>query len=147
MGKQANRVYEKWPDYNQISEIVGYRIDPPNSKLLTPQPSNTNLRRKHTKSTGFPTASKQIKNLVGLKASSNRQQTPKNKKSSQINLIPTIVEQPVVPPPKPPIKKPESKLPTILCPSSSAYSSHIQTRQWLVRNHFSTNAMRTLPLL
>lgn len=145
--KQANRVYEKWPDYNRISDIVGYRIDPPNSKLLTPQPSNTSPRRKHTKSTGFPTASKQIKNLVGLKVSSNRQQSSKNKKSSTINLVPTIVEQPAAPPPPPPMKKSQSKLPTILCPSSPAYSSHIQTRQWLVRNHFSTNAMRTLPLL
>jgi hypothetical protein len=27
------------------------------------------------------------------------------------------------------------------------YSNRIQTRQWLIRNHFSSNAIRTLPLI
>lgn len=148
MEKQANRVYEKWPDYNQISDIVGYRIDPPSSKLLTAQPADKNSRRKPTKANRFPTAMKQLKNLAGLKGSPTRQQTPKSKKSKESNRVPTIVEPPTASPPKPPpIKDNQPKLPTILCPSSPAYSSHIQTRQWLVRNHFSNNAMRTLPLL
>ena len=146
--KKANRVYEKWPDYNQISDIVGYRIDPPVSKTPTSRPAGSMPRRKHTKSTAFPTASKQIKNVVGLKPPTARHQLSKNKKSNKINLEPIIPEQLPPPPPAPLLKTPiKPKLPTVLCPSSSAYSSHVQTRQWLVQNHFSTNAMRTVPLL
>jgi hypothetical protein len=154
--KRANKVYEKWPDYNEISEIVGYRIDPPPSKTVTSnsvssRPSDTTIQRKKNKS-GFSTTSKQIKSVVNLSSSATRRQSSKNKKSTKTDITPIIImdkPSPTIPkiPLDDPTKEIKSKLPNILCPSSKIYSNRIQTRQWLIKNHFSSNAIRTLPLL
>ncbi len=149
--KKVNRVYEKWPDYNQISDIVGYRIDPPVSKTLSPTVTSDKLsQQKSNKSAGVSTSFKRVKNVIGLNPLLARRQSSKNKKTNKSEIIPIIIDPPPPPPPmtaKPPVKDNRPKLPTLLCPSSTAYSSRIQTRQWLIRNHFSSNATRTLPLL
>lgn len=148
--KRANKVYEKWPDYDHISEIVGYRIDPPISKIntsnsITSRPSDTIAQRKRDKSAGFSTKSKQIKTLVRLNQPPTRRQSSKTKKSANTEaIVPIIIDKPI---PKTPIKDTKPKLPNILCPSSISYSNRIQTRQWLTKNHFSSNAVRTLPLI
>ncbi|CAF1445527.1 unnamed protein product [Adineta steineri] len=143
--KRANKVYEKWPDYNQISEIVGYRINPPSSKLITSKtilsrPSNTNNQQKRTTSNKLPTVSKQ-------KKTSSRTIQQKSSKS----IIPsTTIEKPLspeLPPPPQPVKEVQPILPNLLCPSSLTYSHRIRTRQWLIKHNFSSNTIRTLPLL
>jgi hypothetical protein len=156
--KRANKVYEKWPDYNQISEIVGYRIDPPPSKVITTDssisahPTDVITQRKRNKSTGFPTASKQVKNVISLNRSSKQRESPKLKKSKKPDITPPVVIDKPAPtiekvPIQIPIKEHKPKLPNILCPSSMTYSNRVQTRQWLIKYHFSSNAIRTLPLL
>ena len=83
LNKQTNRVYEKWPDYDHISQIVGYRIEPPPplkpvlSNSLASRPSQSNSQRKSNKSTGFSNASKQIKTALGLSASPARRRSSK----------------------------------------------------------------------
>jgi len=140
--KRANKVYEKWPDYNRISEIVGYRINPPESKIITSKskssrPSNPINRPKRNTSTKLPPTSKQKK---------TQRKTAKSKKT---DVTPVIIDKPLSPTidMNNPIKEIQPKLPTILCPSSIAYSNRIQTRQWLIKTNFSSNTIRTLPLL
>ncbi|CAF4879085.1 unnamed protein product [Rotaria sp. Silwood1] len=154
--KRANKVYEKWPDYNQISEIVGYRIEPKQSKIITSdaissRPSLTRNQRKRNTAIRFPTTSKQIKNVMSLNPSSTRQKLSKIKQATQTDVTPIIIDQPALPIEHVPstnlIKEIKPKLPTILCPSSVAYSNRVQTRQWLIKNNFSSNSMRTLPLM
>jgi hypothetical protein len=151
--RRANKVYEKWPDYDHISEIVGYRIDPPppktiTSKSISSRPSDTITQRKRNKTTGFSTASKQIKSLISLNPSPAKRQTLKNKKSIKTDATPIIIEKPIAKIPlNNPIKDNKPKLPNILCPSSIMYSDRIKTRQWLIKNDFSSNSIRTLPLL
>jgi len=151
--RRANKVYEKWPDYDHISEIVGYRIDPPPPKTITSQPissrpSDTTTQRKRNKTTGFSTASKQVKSLISLNASPGKRQLLKNKKSIKTDATPIIIEKPIPKIPfNNPIKETKPKLPNILCPSSIMYSNRLQTRQWLIKNHFSSNSIRTLPLI
>jgi len=151
--KKANKVYEKWPDYYHISEIVGYRIDPPppktvTSKSISSRPSDTITQRKRNKTTEFSTASKQVKNLISLNPSPAKRQLLKNKKSIKTDATPIIIEKPIPKLPlNNPIKETKSKLPNILCPSSIMYSNRIQTRQWLIKNDFSSNSIRTLPLI
>jgi hypothetical protein len=63
-----------------------------------------------------------------------------------------LKNQPVDEPPviqKPPVlissvNEIKPKLPSILCPSSKIYSKRIQTRQWLIKNYFSS---QTIPLI
>ena len=156
--KRANKVYEKWPDYNQISEIVGYRIDPPPPNQITSNSTSSHRcafpsLQKPNKSIDFSTASKQIKNAINL----NPPQTPprrkisKTKQSKKINEVsPTIGKSlPIIEKilSNNPIGKVKPTLPAILCPSSKSYSVRIQTRQWLMKNNFSSNAIRTLPLI
>ena len=138
--KRANKVYEKWPDYNQISEIVGYRINPPSPKIITSKskssrPSNAINRLKRNSSTEQNKTSSRTK-----------QKSPKSKKPD--------VTLPIIDKPPSPIiekvlinKEIQPKLPNILCPSSITYSNRIRTRQWLIKNNFSLNTIRTLPLL
>ncbi|CAF4638572.1 unnamed protein product [Rotaria sp. Silwood1] len=154
--KRANKVYEKWPDYNQISEIVGYRIEPKQSKIITSdaissRPSLTRNQRKRNTAIRFPTTSKQIKNVMSLNPSPTRQKLSKIKQATQTDVTPIIIDQPALPIEHVPstnlIKEIKPKLPTILCPSSVAYSNRVQTRQWLIKNNFSSNSMRTLPLM
>ncbi|CAF2487710.1 unnamed protein product [Rotaria sp. Silwood2] len=154
--KRANKVYEKWPDYNQISEIVGYRIDPTPSKIITSdslssRPSLTRNQRKRNTTIGFPTTSKQIKNVMSLNPSPTRRKLSKIKQSIKTDVTPIIIDQPTSSIEKiltiNPIKETKPKLPSILCPSSVSYSNRIKTRQWLMKNNFSSNSMRTLPLI
>ena len=152
LNKQTNRIYEKWPDYDHISQIVGYRIEPPPplkpvlSNSLASRPSQSNSQRKSNKSTGFSNASKQIKTALGLSASPARRRSSKLQSISQLDLAPVIID-----PPKPlqiiPPKEIKPRLPTYLCPSSANYSHRAQTRQWLIKNNFSSSACRARPLI
>lgn len=151
LDKQVNRVYEKWPDYDHISQIVGYRIEPPLSKTvmsnsISSRPSQSNIRRKSNKSSSFSSASKQVKTVLGLNSSPNRRRSSKFPSIPQLDLTPIIIDQP-----KPlqidPPKDLKPQLPTCLCPSSLNYSHRIQTRQWLIKNNFSPSTSRTRPLL
>jgi len=154
--KRANKVYEKWPDYNHISEIVGYRIDPPSSKIITSnsissRPSGAIGQRKRSTLTGLPTTSKQIKNVTNLHPSPTRRESLKTKKPTKTDLTPIIsdksspiIEKVLI---HNPIQEIKPKLPNILCPSSISYSKRIQTRQWLMKNNFSSHPIRTPPLL
>ncbi|CAF0903327.1 unnamed protein product [Rotaria sordida] len=154
--KRANKIYEKWPDYNQISEIVGYRIDPSPSKIITSdsissRPSATRNQRKRNTTLAFPTTSKQIKNAMSLNPSPTRRKPSKIKQSIKTDITPIIIDQSLPSIEQVltinPIKEIKPKLPNILCPSSVAYSNRIQTRQWLIKNNFSSNSIRTLPLI
>ncbi|CAF2237147.1 unnamed protein product [Rotaria magnacalcarata] len=151
--KRANKVYEKWPDYNQISEIVGYRINPssknkPTSDAVPSGPSTSRGKRKTP--TRFPGASKQIKNLISLNSTSMRRNLSKAKQPMQSNMTPATNDKSslgIEPLKNTPAKEIKPKLPNIICPSSIAYSSRAQTRQWLLKHNFSGNAMHTVPLL
>ncbi|CAF3664459.1 unnamed protein product [Rotaria socialis] len=151
--KRANKVYETWPDYNQISEIVGYRINPspekkPTSDAVPSDPSASRSKRKA--SIRFPAASKQIKNLISLNSTSIRRNLSKAKQPLQTNMTPATNDKSslgIEPLKNTPAKEIKPKLPNIICPSSVAYSSRAQTRQWLLKHNFSGNAMHTVPLL
>ena len=151
--KRTNKVYEKWPEYNQISEIVGYRINPspakkPTSNTVPADPSASPSKRK--KSIGFSAASKQIKNLISLNSTSIKRNPTKRKQSTQTNVIPETNDKSSLafePLKIMPAKEIKPKLPNIICPSSTVYSNRAQTRQWLLKHNFSGNAMHTVPLL
>ncbi|UJR37437.1 hypothetical protein I4U23_030140 [Adineta vaga] len=141
LDKRTHRVYEKWPDYNQISEIVGYRIDPPPPKVITSniissRPSKSTNQQKRNSSTKTSTIPKQ-------KKTSDRKLQKNNLASTVINKLPPSPEISLTQP----IEVIKPKLPNLLCPSSLAYSQRIRTRQWLTKHSFSSDPIRTLPLL
>ncbi|CAF4241362.1 unnamed protein product [Rotaria sp. Silwood2] len=127
--KRVNKVYEKWPDHTQISQIIGHSIEkfPPISTLN--QPIN---KTKSNKSNRFVDAIKQMKNR-----SSIQRHLLKDKSIDESRMNETLALNIL-------IKEMQPKLPLILCPSSIYYSKQIQTRQWLCKNYSST---RTLPLI
>lgn len=155
--RRSNKVYEKWPDYNEISEIVGYRIDPPPLKVTTlntsiSRPSGTRGQRKRSSAIGFPMASKQIKNMVSLNPSPTRVKVSKVKQTTKTEPAPITIDKlpesnDLIRVNNPIIQENKPKLPTFLCPSSAAYSSRTLTRQWLMKNNFSSNVSRTIPLV
>ena len=148
--KRTHRVYEKWPDYDQISHIVGYRINPPESKKLDASSNRRSAaaagvdHRKPTSLARLAVASKQIKAMHSLNRSSARRHPSKEEKSSRDLLaVPARIDEvPVIRP----VKRTTDILPTLVCPSSLLYSHRIRTRQWLISNNFSLNSRRTLPL-
>ena len=150
--KRAHRVYEKWPDYDQISHIVGYRINPPESKKLDAPSVRRSAaaaagvdHRKPTSLARLASASKQIKAMNSLKPSSARRHPSKDKKSPRDPPAPpTLIEEVPV---QRPVKETTDIFPTLVCPSSLIYSQRIRTRQWLMSNNFALNSRRTLPLV
>lgn len=110
--KRANRVYEPWPDYTEISRIVGYRIEKP--QIIPPSPVIEPSPPKRKKSLRFANAVQRVQTLT------------------------RIEKKPIECPPPPP-RKISPKLPTLLCPSSRSYSKRIQTRQWLLKNDFTSH--------
>lgn len=116
---------------------------------LTPtRPSGAHGKRKT--SLGFPAALKQVKNIVSLNLASARRKASKTKQMLQNDITPTLTEKPLDDKSRGNIdsaKEAKLKLPNSLCPSSAAYSSRVQTRQWLMKHDFSINATRTLPLI
>jgi hypothetical protein len=151
--KRLHRVYEPWPDYDHISRLVGYRIDRPLSKVLMPTTDSSRSRagmkqRKPITSTRFNTAGKQIKTMLNLNVSSARSISSKVKRSTKHELPSILPEQvSVIVEPIQCQRVPSPQLPTFLCPSSMIYSQRIRTRQWLMKNNFTTYASRTVPLL
>lgn len=131
--KRANKVYEKWPDYTEICEILGYRIEKiPSIQTSSPPTSQPVLEtnpKKRKKTTKFANAAKQVKDM------------PTAEREILKNIPMTIPKLPIV---RKPIKSNEPKLPSYFCPSSKLYSKRIQTRQWLLKNSFSP---QTLPLI
>jgi hypothetical protein len=133
--KRVNKVYEKWPDYTQISQIVGYHVEKVPPISTSSRPSNANGQKKRNKSTRFTDTVKQVKNMTLTQRDLLKSQT--------LNEYP-VIEKVVVPNLNKEIKP---KLPSILCPSSMKYSKRIQTRQWLIKSDFSSSSSCTLPLI
>ncbi|CAF0927786.1 unnamed protein product [Adineta ricciae] len=141
LDKRTHKVYEKWPDYNQISEIVGYRIDPPAPKVIT-----SNI----TPSRPSKTRSQQKRNSSTKLSITPKPKQPSGRKSQKDTLIPIVVEEPSLILEVPSVKATEEikpNLPDLLCPSSIVYSQRVRTRQWLMKHNFSCNPIQTLPLL
>lgn len=139
--KRAHKVYEKWPDYEQISQIVGFRIDPPKPKVSMPTESHSTTKKRNS-SSRLVAATKQIKTIVNLNVAATR----------RMKTTEPIPEQPLMPPVGPMMIHFESamsavpRLPSSFCPSSMIYSQRIRTRQWLLKTNFAEHAMRTSPL-
>ena len=112
--KRANRVYEPWPDYREISRIVGHRIEKP--QIIPPSPVIEPSPSKRKKSLRFVDAVLQVQTL-------------------------TLIEKKPIESPPPPPRKTSPKLPALLCPSSPSYSKRIQTRQWLLKNDFTSHRL------
>ena len=127
--KRTNRVYEQWPDYTEISRIVGYPIQkPPPPRLPSPIPEPPPEAVKGKKSLRFIKAVKQIQQLSLLEKPPSPPPPP---------------PPPIILPPPIPVKL-VPQLPPLLCPSSISYSKRLQTRQWLINNH---SARQSLPLI
>lgn len=124
--KRANRVYEQWPDYPEISQIVGYRIEKPVPIVPpSPQPVVQIDQKKGKKSSRFANVAKKVQNMSTIE--------------KEIVISKPISEQPII---EKFIRKEEiqPKLPTFLCPTSELYSKRIRTRQWLLKNDFSSQS-------
>jgi hypothetical protein len=124
--KRRNKVYEKWPDYTQISQIVGYRIEkPPPIEISSPADVKIN-QKKQKKSIRFVDATKQITNMAAIERDVLINKPIDEQKIPVLNTSPEEIKP---------------KLPSILCPSSKNYSKRIQTRQWLTKNFFSPQTL------
>ena len=154
--KRVHKVYEQWPDYNHISQIAGYRIDPPASKIELTNSASSRAsagggQRKRTPSSRLISATKQIKSIMNLNATPARREPSKTKitsKTEPLTTLAVLAEKPPIiiePMLSPSMQQP--KLPTCLCPSSLLYSQRIRTRQWLLQTNFARYAPRTLPLI
>ncbi len=112
---------------------MGYRIEkkPP---IPTPSPPVVEInQKKGKKSTRFANAAKQIKDMPSIKRDALK---------SQPIVEPPVIQKPLIL--NSSVKEIKPKLPSILCPSSKSYSKRIQTRQWLIKNYFSS---QTIPLI
>ena len=139
--KHANKVFENWPDYNEISQIVGFRIEPPKVKLSTTT-DGRGATKKGNSSSRLVAATKQITRLVNLNAIATRRPKASEGQSEKVPLLSDVMAIRVAPPPST-----SPRLPSSLCPSSMIFSQRLETRQWLLRNNFSQHATRTCPLL
>ena len=141
--KRTHQVYEKWPDYNEISRIVGYRIDPPPLK----QPASQTIS---SRPSAMKNAAKRISMVKQVKNTTFRlsSSTTKNKRLLKMETIDKEVNPPVI------IVEPKAKkednipqLPGPFCPTSMLFSQRIQTRRWLLKTNFSEHSIRTVPLI
>ncbi|CAF3206061.1 unnamed protein product [Rotaria socialis] len=131
--KHTNKVYDKWPDYTEINQMLGFPIQKFPSVAAKPKrPTNIPHRKKQNKSNRFVDAIKQIQNR-----SSNQRNLLKNKFLEEFPMNGKLVVHHTS-------KEADSTLPPLVCPLSVYYSKRIRTRQWLCQNDFST---RTLPLI
>jgi hypothetical protein len=134
--KRANKVYEKWPDYTEISQIVGYRIEKTPQIITPPSPPVVEITQtKRKKSTRFANTAKQVKDMSSIEREILIDKPVDEPSPPLIHKAPIII---------PSIKEIKPKLPSFICPSSKIYSKRIQTRQWLIKNYFSP---QTLPLM
>jgi hypothetical protein len=117
------------------------------SDSMSRRPSDKITQRKRIKSTGFDTTPKERKSITSLNPSPTRRQSLKPKALTKTDTAPPMIDKPSPIIEKVSFEETKLKLPNILCPSSIMYSNRIQTRQWLIKNHFSSNSIRTLPLL
>ncbi|CAF4392109.1 unnamed protein product, partial [Rotaria magnacalcarata] len=131
--KHTNKVCDKWPDYTEINQILGFPIQKfPSIAAKSNRPTNIPHRKKQNKSNRFVDAIKQIQNR-----SSNQRNLLKNKCLEEFPVNNKLAVHDTS-------KETDYKLPPLVCPSSLYYSKRIRTRQWLCQNDFST---RTLPLI
>jgi hypothetical protein len=121
--KRKNRVYQPWPDYPEISRIVGYRIEKP-ALIVPPTPPVVQIEpKKGKKPSRFANVAKKVQNL-----STDEKEVIKSK---PIIEEPIVIEQ---------IIRKEPKLPALICPTSEFYSKRIRTRQWLIKNDFTSQS-------
>lgn len=135
--RRLNKVYDKWPNYDEISEIVGFRIEPKAKKTLPKENSSRTGRNR--------SLSRQIKSSLVFKQIG----VNKKKKTTKIDL--PIVEQEeekakIIVAPVEPKKDIVVRLPTSLCPSSLSFSQRLETRRWILKTDFRAPSTRTIPV-
>ncbi|CAF0750136.1 unnamed protein product [Didymodactylos carnosus] len=132
-------VYEEWPNIEQISKILGYKIQ---QKSMTPavveKKSSSPLVTGRSKRHALTSAAKRLKRETNPPLSRN--DPPTLSSLAVLGSSPVVMNNLQMKPDK-------IKLPDIFCPSSESYSTTILIKRWLMKNDFCSGSSRTLPLL
>ncbi|CAF0830934.1 unnamed protein product [Didymodactylos carnosus] len=130
-------VYDQWPNREQVSKILGYKIEYSGTLAETGKKSKSISGKKSNRQT-LTSMSKRVKREEKSKLLINHPIT---------DLNPAVLESSPVIETNKQAKPAQSNLPDIIYPPSEKYSTTISIKRWLMKNSFCSGTPRTFPLL